>query len=90
MEYFVKFYQCVVVTSLERHRVTVWTLIWWHLLLNRNLCKKSYYFNFGSRKEQIIFARLRLKCSSLKDHLFQKNIIDEILSMCGCYESGAS
>jgi hypothetical protein len=33
MEYFVKFYQCVVVTSLERHRVTVWTLIWWHLLL---------------------------------------------------------
>ena len=33
MEYFVKFYQRVVVTSLERHRVTVWTLIWWHLLL---------------------------------------------------------
>jgi hypothetical protein len=44
--------------------------------LNRNFAKKSYYFNFGSRKEQIIFARLRLKCSSLKDHLFQKNIIE--------------
>ena len=39
--------------------------------LNRNLGKKSYYSNFGSRKEQIIFVRLRLKCSSLKDHLFK-------------------
>ena len=57
--------------------------------LNRNLCKKSYYFNFGSRKEQIIFARLRLKCSSLKDHLFQKNIIDSGLCTCGKIETTA-
>ena len=51
--------------------------------------KKSYYFNFGSRKEQIIFARLRLKCSSLKDHLFQKNIIDSGLCTCGKIETTA-
>jgi hypothetical protein len=57
--------------------------------LNRNLGKKSYYFNFGSRKEQIIFARLRLKCSSLKDHLFQKNIIDSGLCTWGKIETTA-
>ena len=57
--------------------------------LNRHLCKKSYYFNFGSRKEQIIFARLRLKCSSLKYHLFQKNIIDSGLCTCGKIETTA-
>jgi hypothetical protein len=51
--------------------------------------KKSYYFNFGSRKEQIIFARLRLKCSSLKNHLFQKNIIDSGLCSCGKIETTA-
>jgi hypothetical protein len=39
------------------------------------------YFDFGSRKEQIIFTRLRPKCSSLKDHLL-KNIIDSGLCTC--------
>jgi hypothetical protein len=39
--------------------------------LDRNVCTKSYYFNFGSR---IIFARLRLKCSSLK-YPFVKKIL---------------
>ena len=52
--------------------------------LDRNLCKKSYYFNCWSR---IIFARLRLKCSSLKDHLFQKNIIDSGLCTYGKIET---
>ena len=51
--------------------------------------KQSYYFDFGSRKEQIIMARLRLKCSSLKDHLFQKNIIDSGLCTCGKIETTA-
>ena len=51
--------------------------------------KKSYYFNIGSRKEQIIFARLRLECSSLKDHLFQKNIIDSGLCTFGKIETTA-
>jgi hypothetical protein len=57
--------------------------------LNRNLCKKSYYFNFGSRKEQTIFVRLCLKCSSLKDHLFQKNYIDSGLCTCEKIETTA-
>ena len=46
--------------------------------LNRNLGNKSYYFNIGSRKEQIVFARLRLKCSSLKDHLFQNILLIQV------------
>ena len=57
--------------------------------LNRNLCKKSYYFNFGSRKEQIIFVSLHLKCSSLKDHLFPKIVIDSDLCTCGKIETAA-
>ena len=47
------------------------------------------YFNFGSRKEQIIFARLRLKYSSLKYHIFKKNIIDPGLCTCGKIETTA-
>ena len=54
--------------------------------LERNLCTKSYYFNFGSR---IIFAHLRLKCSSLNDHLFQINIIDSDLCTCTKIETTA-
>ena len=53
------------------------------------MCKKSYYFNFGSRKEQIIFAHIRLRCRSLKDHLFQKNIVDSGLCTCGKIETTA-
>ena len=47
------------------------------------------YFNFKSRKEQIIFTHVRLKCSSLKDHLFQQNIIDSDLCTCGKIETTA-
>ena len=54
--------------------------------LDRNVCTKSYYFNFGSR---IIFARLRLKYSTLKDHIFHKNIIDSGLCTCGKIETTA-
>jgi hypothetical protein len=53
------------------------------------LGKKSYYCNIGLRKEEIIFARLRLKCSSLKDHLFPKNIIDSGLCTSGKIETTA-
>ena len=30
------------------------------------------YFHVGSRLGQILHARLRMKCSSLKEHLFLK------------------
>jgi hypothetical protein len=43
----------------------------------------------GSRKEQINFVRLRLKCSFLKDYLFQINIIDSGLRTCGKKETTA-
>ena len=55
--------------------------------LNRNLKRVPKYFNFGSRKLQIIMARLRLQCSLLKDHLFQKNVIDSRLCTCGEIEN---
>ena len=42
------------------------------------------YYNIGSRKGQILHARLRMNCSSLKHHLFIKNI--EVNSVCECGE----
>lgn len=46
---------------------------------------KWYYV--GSRKGQILHCKLRLKCSSLKLHLFQKNLVDNPLCQCGQVES---
>ena len=41
------------------------------------------YFYVGSRLDQILHARLRMKCSSLKEHLFLKNIEPSPLCVCG-------
>ena len=45
------------------------------------------YFYVGSRLGQILHARLRMKCSSLKEHLFLKNIEHSPLCVCGEVES---
>ena len=47
--------------------------------LNRNQLKLPKYFQYGTRKEQILVARLRLNCSSLRQHLFSRNLVDLIL-----------
>ena len=43
--------------------------------LNRNLKPPPKYYNVGSRKGQILQARLRLECSSLNSDLYRKHIV---------------
>ena len=44
--------------------------------LTRNLKPPPKYFYAGTRKGQILHARLRMDCSSLNSHLYRKNIVD--------------
>ena len=46
----------------------------------------SYYYK-GSRIGQILHSRLRMKCSSLNQHLFNKNLVQSPLCECGEIES---
>jgi hypothetical protein len=55
--------------------------------LNRNAVKIPSYFNTGSRRGQVLHARLRLSCSNLNDHLYRRNITDSSLWHCGYVES---
>ena len=54
--------------------------------LNRNLKKPPAYYFSGTRLGQIYHTRLRLNCSSLNNHLFLKNIINDPLCECGAVE----
>ena len=45
------------------------------------------YFLDGSRDGQIVHARLRMECSSLRHHLYLKNIEPNPLCTCGEVES---
>ena len=40
-------------------------------------------FHVGNRQEQIIMAKLRLRCSNLSGHLFNLNIIEYSACSCG-------
>ena len=51
--------------------------------LNRNTLPANPLFFYGDRKSQILHTRLRLKCSSLNNHLFLKNIVDSPNCVCG-------
>lgn len=55
--------------------------------LNRNGITPPKYFNAGSRKGQILHARLRMECSSLNSHLYKKNIVLSPSCTCGGFES---
>ena len=45
------------------------------------------YYSAGSRKGQILYARLRMQCSSLNADLYRKNIIPSPSCSCGGFES---
>ena len=45
------------------------------------------YYYIGNRQAQILHTRLRTNCSSLNLALFQKNIVDSPLCLCGQIES---
>ncbi|MCG8047067.1 MAG: reverse transcriptase domain-containing protein, partial [Candidatus Thiodiazotropha endolucinida] len=55
--------------------------------LDLNLASLPRYFCDGKRTGQIYHARLRMRCSSLNQHLFSRNIIDSPLCVCGAIET---
>ncbi|MEW8548405.1 MAG: reverse transcriptase family protein, partial [Candidatus Thiodiazotropha sp.] len=55
--------------------------------LNRNIKRPPRYYNVGSRIGQILHTRLRLECSALNSHLYQKNIVPSPSCLCGGFES---
>ncbi|MCG7875203.1 MAG: reverse transcriptase family protein [Candidatus Thiodiazotropha endolucinida] len=57
--------------------------------LNRDLHTPPRYFNTGTRKGQILQARLRMGCSSLNSDLYRKNIVPSPSCQCGHFESAA-
>ena len=54
--------------------------------LNVSIKKPPKYFCTGQRTLQIHHTRLRTKCSSLNNHLFTKNIIEDPSCLCGALE----
>ena len=54
--------------------------------LNKNKRPPEHY-NVGLRIGQILHTRLRLECSSLNSHLYQKNIVPSLSCLCGGFES---
>ena len=49
--------------------------------------KPPEYSYFGDRPAQIYHARLRLECSSLRSHLYHKNLVENSLCSCGEVET---
>ena len=54
---------------------------------NENLYPKYFDIVHTSRSGQIYHSRLRLECSSLKYHLYTKNIVQESRCSCGAIET---
>ena len=54
--------------------------------LNSGREKVPKYFYCGSRRGQLLHTRLRTNCSNLNNDLFQKNITDSPLCLCGNLE----
>ena len=55
--------------------------------LNSDIISTGRYFSAGNRCGQLLHTRLRTKCSSLNDDLFQKRIDDSPLCLCGNVEN---
>ena len=55
--------------------------------LNSDIKAIPRHFYAGNRRAQVLHTRLRTKCSSLNDDLFQKRITDSPLCLCGNVEN---
>ena len=55
--------------------------------INTNLKSPPKFYNAGTRKGQILRARLRMECSSLNSDLHRKNIVPIPFCRCGVFES---
>ena len=53
----------------------------------RNSPKIPKYYFFGDRGNQILHTRLRTECSTLKFHLYRRNLIPEPCCTCGALEN---
>ena len=53
----------------------------------RNIPKIPKYYYFGDRGNQILHTRLRTECSTLKFHLYRRNLIPEPYCTCGAVEN---
>ena len=62
------------------------TLSSFKIFLNKDLQTVPTYYYSGSRKAQILHARLRTRCSSLNMDLFHTNITESPLCRCGSIE----
>ncbi|KAK3083103.1 hypothetical protein FSP39_014041 [Pinctada imbricata] len=58
-----------------------------HKIVNK--IKIPEYYHVGTRPGQIYHTRIRMRCSSLKQHLYHCNLIDSQLCPCGKIESAA-
>ena len=56
-------------------------------LLNSESRKSNKLFYYGKRKQQVIHAQLRTKCSSLAHHLYMKSITPSPNCRCGAVET---
>ena len=56
-----------------------------HLTKHKPKCNPYYYL--GNRQFNIIMARLRMRCSELRQHLFDMNIIENNKCECGLQET---
>ena len=73
--------------SLPSHVTTARSLGVFKSKLSSSKLSIPKYFYIGKRKAQILHCRLRLNCSALNQHLFQKNIVNSALCQCGDVES---
>ena len=55
--------------------------------INKNLKSPPKFYNAGTRKGQILQARLRMECSSLNSDLHRKNIVPNPFCRCGVFLS---
>ena len=55
--------------------------------INKNLRSPPKFYNAGTRKGQILQARLRMECSSLNSDLHEKNIVPNPFCCYGIFES---
>ena len=73
--------------QLDPHARSASSLSSFKRLLHKNVSKIPNYFYEGTRKYQVLHARLRTNCSSLANDLFSKNIVDSPYCLCGQVET---
>ena len=55
--------------------------------INKSLKSPPKFYNAGTRKGQLLQARLPMECSSLNSDLHRKNIVPNPFCRCGVFES---